>query len=131
VPVLVTWLMLVVQWKFLRSPDRSHHQKATLVEDGAAMWVCSGAKPIIIVRGHLRKNESAAFMSSRGDFDLSCIWREKRFLGVRVALFGLTFASVAFALACFGHAKLSMSMFVIGMVFGGVGLFMHISRMRN
>jgi hypothetical protein len=70
-------------------------------------------------------------MKNDEDFDLSIIWFNRRYLGIRIGIAGFLFSSLAFALACFGYAKLGMSIFVFGVVLGWIGFFVHLSRIRE
>jgi hypothetical protein len=61
------------------------------------------------------------------DLDLSIVFKERRFRGVRIGLAGFVIAGIAFGIAQIGWLTVGCCVFVIGWLVGVAGFFVHLT----
>ena len=65
------------------------------------------------------------------DFDLSLIFKERRFLGLRFAVYTFPFAFLGFLFFAMGYTALGLSVFFLSWIGAAIGFFIHLSRWRD
>lgn len=64
-------------------------------------------------------------------FDVSVIFKERRFLGVRLWLYTFPLAAIGFCFFLAGFKALGLLLFVVAWISATIGFFIHISRWRD
>ncbi|MFG6892075.1 hypothetical protein ACGYTX_08300 [Burkholderia pseudomallei] len=64
-------------------------------------------------------------------FDLAMVFKDRRFLGVRLWLYTFPFAGVGFLLFLMGQKTVGLLLFLGSWISAVIGFFIHISRWGN